>query len=312
MSAQPLFGRILGSLHEAVLDGGLWPETSGLIDEACGSRGNALVVGDGESHDDARLFFAEFCYRGERRPDMERRYFEDYYPIDERVPRIRRLPDSRIVHVGSLYTDEEKRTSRLYNEGLPIGNSQNGLIARLDGPDGSRIVWSLADPVDGDGWTAARVETIRRLLPHLRRFVRIRQALVDARALESAAAGLLEYAGSGVIYLDPRGRIVQANDLARAILRRGEALSDRDGYLRAAFREDDDALQALLGRVLPGVGAQRESGSLAVRRGALPSRLVVHASPVGGGEAGMRPSSVAALVLAIDPASRRRPAFPNS
>ena len=304
MSGPALFGRILGSLHEAVLDGGLWPQTSGLIDEACGSRGNFLVAGDGASQDGAGLFFASFCYRGERRRDLELRYFERYYPIDERIPRLQRLPDSRIVPVASLYTDEEKRTSPAWNEGLAMRRSRRGLNARLDGPDGSRIVWGLADPVDGEGWSAARLETARRLLPHLRRFVRVRQALVNARALESAAAGLLEYAGSGVIYLDSRGRIVQANDLARAILRAGEALSDRDGYLRAAFREDDDALQALLGRVLSRFGARRESGSLTVRRGVLPSRLVLHASPVGGGESGMRPSSVAALVLAIDPAAR--------
>ncbi len=305
MSAQPLFGRIIGSLHEAVLDGALWPQTSGLIDEACGSRGNFLVAGNGTSPDDIEVYFASFCYRGERRPDMERRYFEDYHAIDERIPRIRRLPDSRIAPVASLYTDEEKRTSPVWNEALALGESRNGLNVRLDGPDGSRIIWGMADPVDGEGWSAARLETVRHLLPHLRRFVRVRQALVNARALETAAAGLLEYAGSGVIYLDSRGRIVQANDLARAILRQGEALSDRDGCLRAVFRQDDDALQALLGRVLSPFGARRESGSLTVRRRVLPSRLVLHASPVGGGESGMRPSSVAALVLAIDPAARK-------
>ena len=34
MSRQELFERLLGSLHEAVLDDTLWPETSRLIDEA--------------------------------------------------------------------------------------------------------------------------------------------------------------------------------------------------------------------------------------------------------------------------------------
>ena len=307
MNGQPLFERILGSLHEAALDGGLWPEASGLIDEACGSKGNFLVAGDGAGHDDVEIYLACFCHRGERRRDFEQGYFETYHPIDERIPRIRRLPDSRIVPMGALYTDEEKRTSPAYNEGLVMGDAQNGLNVRLDGPGGSRIVWALADPVDGDGWSTARIETVRRLLPHLRRFVRVRQALVNARALESTISGLLENTGRGVIYLDPGGRIVQTNGLALDILRRGDALTDRDGRLRAAFREDDDALQALLGRVLPRFGGQGGSGSLSVRREALSPRLVLHASPVGGGDAVMRPSRTAALVLVIDPASRGRP-----
>ena len=35
MSDQDAFERILGSLHEAMLDDSHWPATSALIDEAC-------------------------------------------------------------------------------------------------------------------------------------------------------------------------------------------------------------------------------------------------------------------------------------
>ena len=72
MSGQEVFERILGALHEAVLDDDLWPAASGLIDEACASKGNALVSGKGGSLDDIELFFAQFCYRGQRREDLER------------------------------------------------------------------------------------------------------------------------------------------------------------------------------------------------------------------------------------------------
>jgi len=63
---------------------------------------------------------------------------------------------------------------------------------RLDGPDGSRIVWTIADPVGGDGWSSAQVETIEKFLPHLRQFVRVRAALIDARALGSTMVDLLD------------------------------------------------------------------------------------------------------------------------
>ena len=66
MSRQGLFERILAPLHEAMFDDALWPPTSGLIDEACGSKGNTLVFADGVSEDGVEIFFARFCIREER------------------------------------------------------------------------------------------------------------------------------------------------------------------------------------------------------------------------------------------------------
>ena len=306
MSRQEPFERLLGSLHEAVLDDALWPAASGLIDEACASKGSFLVFGDGVSRDDIEVFFAQFCFRGQRREDLEQLYFGTYHALDERLPRIQQLPDSQVVHVGSLFSDEERKTSPVYNEALALAHTRDSLNVRLDGPRGSRIVWVVADPVDGDGWSSARVRMVRRFLPHLRQFVRLRQALVDAQALGSSATALLENTRCGVIHLDRRGRIVAANDRARDLLRKGDALGDRDGLLEAASEEDDTALQRLLARALPRFGGQGESGSMTVKRARVSPRLVLHIHPVSGGRVDARTSRVAALVLAIDPASRER------
>ncbi len=184
--------RILASLHKTVLDDARWPATSGLIDEACGAKGNFLITGDGSSQDDIDIFFAQFCYRGQRHPELERLYFNSYHHLDERIPRIRKLPDSRVVHVSSLYTDAEMQTSLVYNEALPLGDTRDSLNVRLDGPDGSRIVWVIADPIDGDGWSSSQVGTVERLLPHIRQYVTVRQTLVSARALGSSAVALLD------------------------------------------------------------------------------------------------------------------------
>ncbi len=281
MSGQDPFERLLSSLHAAALDDGLWPAASASIDEACGSKGNILVSGDGGFNGGADIFFVRTLYRGQRRPELEREYFETYHPVDERLPRLRRLADSRIVHVDALFTGEEKKASPVYNEIMPRTDTGNCLHARLDGPDGSRIVWTLADPVDAEGWTSERVETVGRLLPHLRHFVRVREALVEARALRTTIDGLLETAGMAVIRLDRSGGVAEANDRARAILRRCDGLRDEDGRLQAALPEEDDALQGLVARAVPyGCGA-RAGGSMTVSRERAVSRLLLHVSPVG-------------------------------
>lgn len=300
MNDRPAFERILASLHDAALDDARWPACSALIDEACRTKGNILSLASGQSQDEAEIYLARLYFRGERDQALEREYFEVYYPRDERIPRLFLLPDSDVVHVASLYTEDELKTSATYNELLPINRLQNGVHVRMDGPDGSRIAWSAADPVDGDGWSFDQIETIRALLPHFRQYILVRQALRDARALGMSLTGLLDTGGVGIVHLDGRGRIVTANERARKILGKGDALFDRAGNLHARLPADDAALQAALARALPGWEEQGTSGSLAIHRPDRLPGLTVHINPVGEGEIDFRPWRVAALVLVID------------
>ena len=109
------FERILASLHGAALDPARWPSASALIDEALGTHGSSLASGDGESEEDYRIYFMWTCFRGERRRDLERLWFETYYSIDEGIPRLRRLPFNELIHITDLYTEEERKTSEAYN-----------------------------------------------------------------------------------------------------------------------------------------------------------------------------------------------------
>ena len=301
-----LFERLLESLHATALDDRRWPATSALLDELCEAKGNFLVFGDGVSRDDIDIFFARFCFRGERDVEIEREYFEIYHPLDERMPRLRRLPDGRIVHVHELFTEEERTTSAVYND-LPRSDTGDCVHVRLDGPHGSRIVWTVADPVDARGWTSARLEAVRRTLPHLRHFVRVRHALVDARAVRATVAGLLESTGVGVIHLDRRGRVVAANDRALATVRERDGLWDEDGRLRAASPAEDETLQRLVGCAVPYPGGTGAGGSMRVTREHAVARLQVHVSPVrADGTDEPVSGRIGALVLVIDPADRLR------
>ena len=307
MSQLDTFDRILASLHDAMLDDAHWAATSLLIDQACGVKGNALVVGKGRSQEDGQIFLARFCYRGERYEDREQWYFDLYYPWDERVPRVAQLPDSRLVHITDLYTARELKTSPAYNEALPRGGFQHGLNARLDGADGSSIVWTLADSTEPDGWGSAQTRMIERLLPHIRQYVQVRQALASAEALGTSLAELLDNTRLGIIHLDRRGRILEANSRARRLLRKGDGLFDPDGFLRARLPADNARLERLLGRALPVFGDRVPgSGSMTVRRPPGRPRLAVHITPVGARQADFGRQRVAALVLVVDPASRPR------
>ena len=311
MSEQDAFERILISLHEAALDPANWSSASALIDEALRAHGSSIIFGDGGTEEDVRVFFFWLYFRGQRHRDLERDYFENYYHLDERVTPLRHAPDSRLFHTSDLLTEEELKTSATYNEILVRGHQQDGILVRMDGPDDSRIIWSIADPIDGDGWSSSQVALIRRLLPHIRQSVSVQQALSEAEALASSLAEMLQNTRVGVVQLDLRGRIVAANDRALDILRQGDGLSDEGGTLRASLRRDDDALRKLLARALPPYGRQGVGGTMTVQRMHLLPRLVLHINPVGELYTDMRPRRAAALVLIVDPASRT-PVEPGS
>ena len=305
MSNQDAYQRILASLSDAMLDDTHWPATSALIDEACGITGNCLAVGEGPK-DDIRVLTTGFYVRGQRHEELEREYLEVYHPIDERVPRVRRLPDSRLVHVTGLYTAEELKTSPTYNEIMLRGKHQNSLNVRLEVSDGAHITWALGDPVASDGWGSSQIGMIRTLLPHIGQFIRVRQTLVRAETRTTSVAALLDNPRIGVLHLDRRGRIMEVNDRAGSILRRGDGLSARDGELHAREAADRLRLERLVASALPASGAVAVSGSMLLGRGSGSPPLVVHVKPVAVPQADYGARHTAVLILIVEPGRGHR------
>ena len=305
MSDQGAFERILESLHDAMLDDTHWPAVSALIDELCGLEGNTLAVGEGPKEDIQVGFFQHYS-RGDRRTDLEREYLETYHPIDERVPRLRQLPDSLLVPTQDMYTAEELKTSPTFNEILFRNNHQNGLNVRLDGLDDSHVSWVTADPAARRDWGSSQVTLIERLLPHIRQFVRIRQALVRAGARETTATALLENRRIGVVHLDRCGKILETNDRARHILQNNYGLSDRDGVLRALAPAAQRRLQRLVAGALSADATVSVSGAMPLRGSSGMPRLVVHVKPVGAPQPTFGGRHTAALVLLVEPEHRYR------
>ena len=305
MDSQDTLAKVLAALHDATLDDALWPATSALIDDACGATGNALVASEGV-WENARIHFRACFYRGERNEDLEEDYFRNYHRRDERVPRMWQLPDGLLAHVSDLYTEEEKKVSAAYNEALVRTGDRNGLAVRLDGPDGTRITWTFANPSQPGGWGARQTAMIERLLPHVRQFVQVRQVLARAQALNSSLSGLLNSGRVGVIQLDRRGRILEANDRALEILRQGDGLVDQAGNLRAWFPADNTRLQKLLSGALPPLGGQAAAGSMNIRRFGGARKLMLRINPVSMPVLDFGARRVAALVLLTEPGGRPR------
>ena len=209
MTSRDPFDRALGLLQAAALGDIDWTVPACKLNEIVGTRGNSLVLGHGQSSADAHISFARSCYGDEGRTDYDERYFADFFHLDERVDRALRLPHGQLIPSDRLYTEQEKKTSPAYNRAW-WNSKRNGFHVRLDGSDGSHILWILANSSERDGgWSSSQTEMIERLLPHVRHFARVRESLADAGALGGSHGELLESSRFGVIRLDRRARIAE-------------------------------------------------------------------------------------------------------
>ena len=82
-----------------------------------------------------------------------------------------------------------KAISGTANEALSRGGYQNGLNVRLDG---RRVTCTLADPGQPGGWGTRQIDMIECLIPHVRKFVQVRQVVARAQALSLSLSGLLD------------------------------------------------------------------------------------------------------------------------
>ena len=156
------------------------------------------------------------------------------------------------------------------------------------------------------GVGSSQIARVERLMPHVRQFVRVRQALARAQAGDTTVTALLENSRIGVLHLDGRGRILAVNDRARRILRREGPLSDTSGELCARTPDDQGRLARLVADALPTASPVPVSGSMRLGRVSGVPPLVVHVKPVGIPQPDYGARHVVARVLIVEPGRPRR------
>lgn len=299
MSTRDRIDKIVALLREAELDHTVWPAASALIDETCGLRGNDLLFGRFLKQGGLDLRLRWLFLRGEPNTDLEREYL-DYAPTDERLAPAARLPCNKLVHTNWLLSDRVRRTSVTYNEYLVPNAGENCLNVRMPAKGDLQIAWSLVGPGGGhpSDWTSEQVDAIRQLLPHVRQFVRVRHALMEARSDGLRTTGLLDTRRIGMLLLDREARIVEANDRACALLAGNDGLTVREGRLTAVSPEQ----VAGVARLLDAACRKRLGGSMPIVRSSL-EPLVLYATPVGTTAPPPFEKHVAARVLLSEPFS---------
>jgi DNA-binding CsgD family transcriptional regulator len=170
-----------------------------------------------------------------------------------------------------------------------------------EGPSSLRL--GVQRFIGSEPFSASEIETMRSLLPHMRRAgdLTIRLAAAPAEKLIDA----LPTFHCGAILLDWRGRVLRMNAKAEATM--GHGIGVRAGMLTAAARDCDRALQKLIGSVITrGPLYQAEPiGAVTIGRpGARP--FVVHGAPLARSAQDLFQQARAVLMI-IDPETQLSP-----
>ncbi len=306
MVTEDRFGRVVAHLYRAALGDATWASAAGVMGELIRTNGQSITYAEAGPGGEPEIRQSRFYLAAERRDDLRQLYYRDYYWRDEAIPRLAGLDDRELAWKSDLYSDREMKASAAYNEFRVANNTQNGLFTVIHGIDGSAVVWSCGNSTEREGWGHDQVRVIGLLAPHMGQAARVHRAMADARALGASLSGLIENRRLGLIRLDRRGRIMEANDPARDILLKRDGLRDGGGVLTSGHAGENKELQRLLARALPRHGVQGAGGSMKVTRRKARTPLVLEIHPVQGMGGESRTRQAGALVLVVDPVRRPR------
>ena len=306
MAGADRFGRVVERLYKAALGEVTWASAVGMMNDLIRTTGQSITYVDVGPSGEPEIQLSRFFVAAERRDDLRQLYYRDYYWRDEAIPRLAGLDDGELAWKSDLYTDQEMKTSKAYNEFRVANNTQNGLFTAIHGLDGSGIILSFGNSTEREGWGHDQVRVIKLLSPHILQAARVHRAMADARALGASLVKLIENGRLGLIQLDRRGRIMEANDRARDVLLERDGLLDAGGVLTSGHAGENEELQQLLAEALPRYGVQGAGGSTKITRSKARTPLVLEIHPVRGMGVGRHASQVGALVLVVDPARRPR------
>lgn len=304
MFTQDSLDLALGHLYKAALGDVSWVSASAMINDLVRANGHSVTFVEVGANGESAIRLSRFFVGSEHRVDLERLYYRDYFWRDEAIPRLAGLDDGELAHKTDLYTDQEKKTSVVYNEFRRVNKTQEGFFLGIGGLDGCATVMSVGNSNEREGWGHDQLRVIKRLAPHLHQFARVRTAMANARALGASLTELLENRLSGIVQLDRSGRILEANDRARRILLRRDGLRDTGRRLTATNPAEKAELLHLLAQALPPFGAQGAGGSMKITRRMDRTPLVLEIHPVRDTGQGHGAREVGALVLFVDPAAR--------
>lgn len=253
--------RFLDALYRGVTDSEELDRALQLLQDIFGCRGAVLVSVD--SQDPTATFNATSGWLKENL----QLYMEKYADIDPAPAAIARLPIGSASSTNRMFTEEERRNGRFYNEFFLANGMVETLAGNLYSDQGHLAIVGVMRNAERDPFDDDDIAHMARLMLHITRAVQLRRTFfkVDARSLGLQAT--VDRLRAGIVLLGDKGAALFVNTAMQAIAQRGDGfMLDRSGRPLPANIEARRRIEALLADVAGGgtggiVAVQRMSGA---------------------------------------------------
>ena len=219
------FAQIVDGLYAGTLDDAAWGRALVGIADAVRASGAILLAFNPQTGAVLREENHRFC------PDTAEGYRKHWSSRDCRLEHCLPLPVGQPVTETLLQMPGWNRTPIL-NEFLRPADAPHFMPAWLHKAPSKAVTLSLQGTRKRGPFESTDLETFRRVLPHVRRALEIRDRLQNAQVRADSLAECLNGLSFGVLVLDDDGKLLEGNGVADKILRSDDGVSRRpDGTL---------------------------------------------------------------------------------
>jgi DNA-binding CsgD family transcriptional regulator len=274
MSEENELFALIDLIHEALLDGNVWPSVLTKFADLTGAAQISMT-----SRDSQTGRWTAVAPRTD--PDFVAAYTDYWQHHNPLWLATSRWPEGKVYSLDALMPRDEFSATPVFNDWwLPSGKGLAAAGANILVEDQLSALIYMANGPGEDTLSERQISIFKAALRHIMWAVRINRRLWDLELKHLAPPEQFEALPHGALLLDASARVVRANAAAMAIIDEADGLILRNGRLVAT--DDSDDLQDLVSSCARISGAAGSPGfELRVPRSPPNAPLQVTVTPLG-------------------------------
>ncbi|MBX9826347.1 MAG: helix-turn-helix transcriptional regulator [Xanthobacteraceae bacterium] len=254
-------GRFLDALYRGVTNSEEFDRAVELLQSMFECRGAVFV--SAEAHDPSANFIAT---SGWLKGNLQL-YLEKYAQMDPVPALMMSRPAGTATCTNRLFSPEENKASRFYNEFFVPSGMVESLVGHLYSDQANFSMVAIMRGEDRKPFDDGDIAHLERLMPHITRALQLRRAFFRVDTKNLGLQATVDRLRAGVVLLDRDGAALFINTAMHAVAQRGDGfVLDRSGCPLPAGVEARRRFDALLEDIESGGGGgiltvQRASGA---------------------------------------------------
>ena len=272
----------------------MWTTVLQSLTEAMGAIGAAYIVRDART---GRVDWANFLG-----PSAEfRSDYITHFAAKDLLTDLLTGHEGTWVRLSEQLPEPELRRNEWYNDFVLKSGVRDIVAAQISNTGSHRVFFGIHEGIGEKPLRASRLKRLNRLLEPLRRAAEVQLRLRELGWKSAVVARAFDQVSTGVIVVDADGFVIEMNELAERVVRRGDGLTVRHGALGAVrVFETAKLAAAIASATRPGAAAA--TGRILIGRQSGNYDYILAVSPLGV-DLGFY-SDPMALIIVVDPEAR--------